>query len=152
VFDGEKWANIEGAPEKGHTLAIRSVNGAQILFVAGAQGVHAGRVDDDHKWHNAEAPDAQYAAVFGGSRSNDPMLFLTSRNQREILVGEPQMSDWLALSLPTRNAEITSISPDPFDAGRFYVGTLHEGVFIYEGQPQNYVAAATADHGGVAAQ
>jgi photosystem II stability/assembly factor-like uncharacterized protein len=151
VFDGEKWANIDGAPDKGRTLAIRSVSGGQILFVAGAQGVRAGRVDDAHKWHNADAPDAQYAAVYGSARSNDPLLFLTSRNQREILVGEPQMADWLALSLPTRNAEITSIAPDPFDADRFYVGTLHEGVFIYEGQPQKYVAAA-APQGAVSTQ
>jgi hypothetical protein len=148
VFDGEKWANIEGAPEKGRTLAIRTVNGSQYLFVAGAQGVHAGRIDTDHKWHNGEAPDALYAAVFAG----DQVLFLTSRNQREILVGEPQMSDWLALSLPTRSAELTSIAPDPFDSHRFYVGTLHEGVFIYEGEPQKYVAAANAEHAALATQ
>ena len=152
LFDGEKWANIDGAPEKGHTLAIRSVNGAQLLFVAGSEGVHAGRIDGDHSWHNAEAPDAQYAAVFAGSRSSDPMLFLTSRGQREILVGEPQESDWLALSLPSRNAEVTSVAPDPFDPQRFYVGTLHEGVFIYEGQPQKYVAAAGAEHNAMATQ
>ena len=63
VFDGEKWSAIEGAPAKGRTLAVRSVNGSQFVFVAGAGGVKAGRVDVDFKWQESVAPDAQYAAV-----------------------------------------------------------------------------------------
>jgi photosystem II stability/assembly factor-like uncharacterized protein len=139
VFDGEKWRTIEGAPSKGRTVAVRLVNGSQFVFVAGAAGVKAGRVDVDRVWHESEAPDAQYAAVFGGSRSNEQMLFLTSRQQREILVGEPKQSEWMSLSLPSRTAEVTAISADPFAADRFYVGTLGEGVYVYEGKTQKYV-------------
>jgi photosystem II stability/assembly factor-like uncharacterized protein len=140
VFDGERWKAIEAAPAKGRTLAIRSVSGTQLLFVAGSGGVKAGRIDVDGTWHESDAPDAQYAAVFGASRSSDPLLFLTSRQQREILVGEPKEAEWMSLSVPSRTAEVTAISPDPFDVKRFYVGTLGEGVYVFEGKTQKYVA------------
>ena len=110
AFDGEKWTAIEGAPTKGHTLGLRSIGGSQVLFVAGSGGVKAGRIDTDRIWHDANAPDAQYAAVFGAARNTDPLLFLTSRQQREILIGEPKEPDWMSLSLPTRTAEITAIT------------------------------------------
>jgi len=145
LFDGENWSSITDAPDRGHTLAIRTVNGSQFVFVAGAQGVKAGRVDMDRIWHQAEAPDAQYASVFGASRSTDAMLFLTSRRQSEILVADGSGADWQSISLPSRNAEVTAVAPDPFSTSRFYVGTQGEGVFIYNGPTQKYVARAAAD-------
>jgi len=145
LFDGENWSTITDAPDRGHTLAIRTVNGSQFVFVAGAQGVKAGRVDMDRIWHQAEAPDAQYASVFGATRSTDAMLFLTSRRQSEILVADGSGSDWQSISLPSRNAEVTAVAPDPFSTSRFYVGTLGEGVFIYNGPTQKYVARGTTE-------
>jgi hypothetical protein len=145
AFDGDQWGTIEGAPSKGRTLAVRSVNGSLFVFVAGSGGVKAGRVDVDRIWHEADAPDAQYAAVYGGSRSNDQLLFLTSRQQQEILVGEPRESEWMSLSLPSRTAEVTAITPDPFETNRFYVGTLGEGVYVYEGKTQKYVGKPKAE-------
>lgn len=139
LFDGENWFAITGAPDRGHTLAIRSVNGSQFVFVAGAQGVKAGRVDIDRIWHQAEAPDAQYASVFGATRNTDAMLFLTSRRQSEILVSDGS-DDWQTIALPSRNADVTTVAPDPFNHSRFYVGTLGEGVYVYDGPTQKYVA------------
>jgi photosystem II stability/assembly factor-like uncharacterized protein len=138
VYDGERWNTIADAPTRGRTLAIRTVNGSQFVFVAGFHGVKSGRVDIDRIWHAAEAPDAQYASVFG----NADQLFLTSRQQREVLVGDPQHADWRSLSLPSRNTEVTTIARDPNVADRFYVGTLGEGVYVYEGKTQKYVAKA----------
>ena len=112
--------------------------GGQFVFVAGAQGVKAGRVSDDGKWTEVEAPDAQFSAVFGGSRSNDNFVFITSRQQQEMLVAEPAASDWRSFPLPSRNAEVTSVALDPFDNDRLYVGTLGEGIFIYEGKSEKY--------------
>jgi photosystem II stability/assembly factor-like uncharacterized protein len=147
VFDGERWQSIVDAPAKGRTLALRSIDGAEFIFVAGMQGVKAGNVDTEYRWHEAEAPDAQYAAVFGGAES----VFLTSRQQREVLVTSPE-ADWKAFPLPSRTAEVTSIAVDPFDANRIYVGTLHEGMFVYEGTAKKYEAkkkpAETAAVGG----
>ncbi|MCU1229542.1 MAG: hypothetical protein JWO97_2426 [Acidobacteria bacterium] len=140
VFDGEKWSAIADAPPKGRTVAIRTIDGSQYVFIAGMNGVKAGRVDIDRVWHAAEAPDAQLAAVFGGTRSDDHVLFLTSRRQREILVGEPKQKDWMSLSLPSSTTEVTAIAPDPFSTERLYVGTLGEGMFVYEGKTQKYVA------------
>jgi len=151
VFDGEKWAAVQGAPATGRTLAVRIVHGSQFVFVAGAAGVKAGRIDVDRIWHDSDAPDAQHAAVFGGSRSNEQLLFLTSRQQREILVGEPKESDWMSLSLPSRTAEVTAITADPFDVNRFYVGTLGEGVYVYEGKTQKYIAKKAEPEGTLAA-
>jgi photosystem II stability/assembly factor-like uncharacterized protein len=140
VFDGEKWSAIADAPQKGRTLAVRTIEGSQFVFIAGMNGVKAGRVDVDRIWHEAAAPNAQLASVFGGSRSDDHLLFLTSRGQREILVGEPREKEWMSLALPSSTTEVTAIAPDPFSTDRFYVGTLGEGVFVYEGKTRKYVA------------
>lgn len=140
VFDGEKWNTIHGAPSKGRTLALRGSAQGDIVFVAGANGVKAGLIDAERAWQPVDAPDAQYAVVHGGSRS----LFLTSRQQREILVGEPSSSGWSELSLPSRHTEVTAVMPDPFARDRYYVGTLGEGVYIYEGKTRRYELPATA--------
>jgi len=138
VFDGERWQTIEGAPSKGATLAARSVNDSQFLFIAGAQGVKAGRVDIDRRWHEAEVPDAQWASVFGATRDKGDVVFLTSREQRKVLVSTPREREWNAFPLPSRTAEVTSIAIDPFDASRMYFGTTREGVYIYEGSFEPY--------------
>lgn len=135
VFDGEKWNAVADAPSRGRTIAIRNAGGTELVFVAGAQGVKAGAIDELRRWTPVEAPDAQYAAVHGGGR----MLFLTSRQQREILVGDPSESEWSELTLPSRNTDVTSVVPDPFSRERYYVGTLGEGVFVYEGRMRRHV-------------
>jgi photosystem II stability/assembly factor-like uncharacterized protein len=140
VFDGTKWTTISGAPDKGRTIAIRNIEGREHIFIAGAHGVHAGVIGAERAWESTDAPQAQFASVHGGTRSSGQMLFLTSRAQREILVGEPSDGAWMELMLPTRNAEVTSVAPDPFTRERYYVGTLGEGVYVYEGKMNRYVA------------
>jgi photosystem II stability/assembly factor-like uncharacterized protein len=139
VFDGEKWLAVADAPARGRTLAIRDDGRTDVIFVAGAQGVRAGRIDAERRWIPVEAPDAQYASVFGVARSSDHLMYLTSRAQREILVGDPHEPEWLTLSLPGRATEVTTISPDPFVPDRIYVGTHGEGVYVYEGKTVKYV-------------
>lgn len=140
VFDGERWQTIADAPTKGRTIAVRNVDGSQFIFVAGVQGVRAGRVDAFRTWHDADAPDAGYAAVFGAMRSADDVVFLTSRQQRQVLVSAGRETEWNALPLPTRTAEITSVAVDPFNADRLYFGALREGLFVFEGTAQKYEA------------
>jgi photosystem II stability/assembly factor-like uncharacterized protein len=146
VFDGEKWIPISGAPSEGRTLALRVMNGVQYVFVAGANGVKAGRVAVDAQWLPSEAPDAQFAAVYGSTSGLDDILFVTSRQQREILVGAPADPEWFELTLPTQHADITSVVPDPFRE-RYYVGTVTEGVFVFEGKTQKYVRKTTPAEG-----
>ena len=147
VYDGESWSAIQDAPAKGRTLAIREVHDSQSVFIAGMQGVKAGRVDVFRHWYEADAPDAQHAAVFGG----DQRVFLSSRQQKEVLVSDAA-GDWLSVPVPSRTAELTSIALDPFDRNRFYAGTLREGIFIHEGPAQKYDAkkseVTTAGGGG----
>lgn len=138
AFDGMQWVTLDGAPAKGRTLAIRGNGADQLLFVAGAQGVKAGRIDAAGKWSDADAPEAQFAAVFGGSRSNDNFVFVTARQQRELLVAEPRQSGWRAVALPSWTADVTTVALDPFTADRVYVGTMGEGIFIFEGRPEKY--------------
>ncbi|HYM60295.1 MAG TPA: YCF48-related protein [Thermoanaerobaculia bacterium] len=144
VFDGTAWFAIDGAPPKGRTIAMRTLDGSPVVFVAGVDGVHAGRVGPDLKWREAEAPGARYASVYGCVRGTEQLLFVTSRQQREILVGQQSESDWYALSLPSRNTDVTAIAPDPFDVNRFYVGTLGQGVMVFEGRTRKYVASVQA--------
>ena len=107
----------------------------------------AGRVDVFRHWYEADAPDAQHAAVFGG----DQRVFLSSRQQKEVLVSDAA-GEWLSVPVPSRTAELTSIALDPFDRNRFYAGTLREGIFIHEGPAQKYDAkkseVTTAGGGG----
>lgn len=131
VFDGEKWNAIAGAPARGRTIALRN----DLVFIAGMQGVKAGAIDTSLRWQAVEAPDAQYASVHGGGKS----LFLTSRQQREILVGAAGDAEWSELTLPSRNTDVTSVVADPFALDRYYVGTLGEGVYVYEGKMTRYV-------------
>lgn len=140
AFDGAQWTAIADAPSKGRTVAVRTVGGQERVFIAGSQGVNAGVIDAGRRWQSAEAPDAQYASVHGGSRAMGQMLFLTSRQQREILVGEPADEQWSELTLPLRNTDVTAVVPDPFTRERYYVGTLGDGIFVYEGKMGRYVA------------
>ena len=144
VFDGERWSAIAYAPAKGRTLAVRDLNGSQVIFIAGMQGVKAGRVDFDRTWRESNAPDAQYAAVFGA----DPFIFLTSRKQHEVLVSNLSDAEWRALPVPSHTAELTSIAIDPFDTNRIYAGTLREGIFIFEGSAHKYEAVVAGSGGG----
>jgi len=83
------------------------------------------------------------ASVFGVTGNSEPMLFLTSRQQRDILVGDGgDAADWRTIVLPSRNAEVTAVAPDPFQRTRFYVGTQGEGVYVYDGPTQKYVVRA----------
>ncbi len=150
VFDGAAWSVVADAPTKGHSIAIRTIDGVDHVFIAGSQGVKAGTIGAERKWRPASAPDAQYASVHGGSRTNGQMLFVTSRQQREVLVGEPSESEWSELMLPLRGTEITSIVPDPFSRDRYYLGTLGEGVWVYEGKMRRYVAREAQNRAPVA--
>jgi hypothetical protein len=105
-------------------------------------------VDGARQWREVDAPDAQFAAVFGEGSS----VFLTARQQRDVLVTHSH-DEWRAFPLPSRTAEVTAIATDPFDARRLYCGTLGEGFFIFEGTPQKYevktkTATAQAAAGG----
>ena len=145
AFDGSRWLRVIDSPSRGRTIAVRQIGAEQRVFIAGAQGVKAGRVDDNFRWISADAPDAQYAAVFGGSR-----LFLTSR-EREILVADPKENDWGSLAPPTRHTEVSAIALDPFAPDRYYVGTQGEGVWVYQGKMSPYVpqtATAAVTVGG----
>ena len=138
VFNGTAWSQVTGAPERGRTIAVRSVAGQDVVFVAGAHGVKAGSITNG-AWEPIAAPDAQYAVVHGGTRSTGQMLFLSSRAQREILVGEAGEAYWSELTLPVQNAEVTAVVPDPFIPERYFVGTLGDGVFVYEGKMRRHV-------------
>jgi photosystem II stability/assembly factor-like uncharacterized protein len=145
VFDGERWSAIADAPSRGRTLALRSGEAGEVVYVAGAGGVKAGTIDAERKWHPADAPDAQYASVF----VNANLLFLTSRQQREVLVGDPKQRGWLSLALPSRNTELTAIAPDPFSTDRYYIGTLGDGVYVFDGKTQAYTEVKKAESAAI---
>lgn len=144
MYDGEKWASIDGAPVKGRTIGTRPLPDGEVLFIAGVQGVRAGRVDGERTWRPVDAPDAQYASVLADGPSSDPLLFVTSRAQREVLVGIPNDPEWRQLVLPLRDVDVTSVVPDA-GGDRFYVGTVGGGVFVYEGAIAKYDARKPVD-------
>ena len=56
-----------------------------------------------------------------------------------------------SFSPSSRNAEVTAISTDPFREQRYYIGTQGEGVWIFDGAMQKYVAASQWGGGALAA-
>ena len=42
--------------------------------------------------------------------------------------------------LPTRKTEVISVVPDPFVRDRYSVGTLGEGIYVYEGKTRRIMA------------
>jgi photosystem II stability/assembly factor-like uncharacterized protein len=147
AFDGDKWVAIAGSPTKGRTLAIRTEGDDEEILIAGVGGVKGGKVTEDGRWFESPAPDAAHAAVFTANLADRSLLFLTSRQQREILVSDSRTGEWRTFSLPGANSDIATIAPDPFDHDRYYVGTVGEGVFVYQGLAQKYVSASNADGG-----
>jgi len=89
-------------------------------------------VTAERRWQDSDAPDAQFASVFGGEGA----VYLASRQQNEVLVTDSGESDWRTVPLPTRSVEVTSVASDPHDADRLYLGTRGEGVFIFEGKSE----------------
>ncbi len=132
VFDGQTWNMIVDAPKRGRALAIRSGSDKDLLVVAGLQGMKAGHVDRDRKWHEAKAPAGSFASVFQAARSSSDSLFLTSRDDRQLLVSDAtQQGSWRSVTLPIDPKTIVSISADPFDEKRYFIGTLGHGIFTY---------------------
>ena len=146
AFDGAEWSAIAGAPEKGRTVAVRGSGDQQVVFVAGAAGVKAGKVAADRRWYPVEAPDSHYASVIGVYRDQAPLLFLTSRQQHDVLMSDATANEWLAFSLPSRTAEVTTVMPDPFDPHHVYVGTMGEGVYVYDGPIHKFVPEPEVPH------
>lgn len=147
AFDGEKWIDIAGSPTKGRTLGIRTEGEDQEILIAGVGGVKGGKVTGEGRWAESPAPDAAHAAVFTSNLADRSLLFLTSRQQREILISDSRSGEWRTFSLPGANSDIATIAPDPFDHDRYYVGTVGEGVFVYQGLAQKYVTASSSDGG-----
>ena len=70
VFDGDDVVDDRRRAGEGpHDRHPQRSHGVEHVFIAGAQGVKAGTIDDARKWQPADAPDAQYASVHGGSRA-----------------------------------------------------------------------------------
>ena len=141
VFDGTAWTTIADAPARGRTLAIRSSGGAELVFVAGAQGVKAGV--HQRRAHLASRPTrptrssqpSTAAAAPAGRCSSSPHASSARSSS-----ASRSTAQWAQLTLPASNTDVASVVPDPFIRNRYYVGTLGDGVFVYEGKMSRYVA------------
>src|SRR5207244_4163826 len=111
---------IDGAPAKGRTIALRFDAGQQFVYVAGMAGVKAGTVDPERKWHDAAAPDSQYATVLSRNRSSNDFVVLPTPQQPQVLVTEPRPSKRSSTSSSTctqRTSTFSSRGRSSSDAG-----------------------------------
>lgn len=143
VFDGERWFPVEGSPTKGRTLAVEKRGEVETLVVAGIHGAQAGHVDFGKQWHAVETPASGKTAVFpmDGSRSR---LFFATDGGRSAYVSDGD-NRWSELALPFESRQVMAIAADPFEPQRFFVGTVGEGIFVYQATTLKSHPRKTAD-------
>jgi photosystem II stability/assembly factor-like uncharacterized protein len=129
-FDGQAWNAVEDAPLGGHSLAVRSERDADTLVVAGSAGVFAGRINDQGVWIKADGPEGSLASVHQ-SAGPPPHVFVNLRDPIQLLVWSDEGRSWRRLPMPMAK-QIATVATDPFRAKRYYLGTIGQGVFIWD--------------------
>lgn len=148
VFDGESWSRIEGAPDRGRTIAIRKDGDLEMVVIAGLQGVRAGHIDFRKAWHEAAAPGMAYASVYQTHGSENRTIILASREKTELLISDAEKPEWRPMPLPARSLDVMTIAADPFDARDLFVATGGQGILIYRGIDRVAAVAPDAAVGG----
>ncbi|HVT03841.1 MAG TPA: YCF48-related protein [Thermoanaerobaculia bacterium] len=130
VFDGELWFVVDDSPVKGRTIAVENRGDVETVVVAGINGAKAGHIDFNRQWHSVDTPARGETAVFpmDDSRSR---LFLASDGGHNAFVSDGD-NRWTELSLPFESRQVMAIAADPFEPQRFFVGTVGEGIFVYQ--------------------
>lgn len=133
VFDGRRWIEISGAPEKGRRIAVRSSEQGELVMVAGFSGVSAGLVGENAEWTPVQGPRGkEWEEVIDGTTYERELVVLFDPDRRELLVSRGGSPDWTPLYAPVQSSQsLMSVSTDPFDASTLYVSTAGQGVFIY---------------------
>jgi photosystem II stability/assembly factor-like uncharacterized protein len=145
VFDGEKWFPIEGSPESGRQVAVRNEGVIELVVIGSQQGVRAGTIDAKGRWKDAKLPAGNYVDVHQAGSRDAGMMFLAARERKDLMVKDSGAATWRAFPSPLEPTAIMGISSDSFDPNRFYVGTLGQGIFIFnEGVPAATQSAAPA--------
>lgn len=135
VFDGTKWLDVAGAPDAGRSLALTVRDGRELIVVTSNKGVRSGHLDGQLQWVPVDAPDLAFASAIETEGVLSRTVYLTSREATSMLVadgGKP----WRQVPLPARSMDVASISHDPFEPGRIYLGTRGQGVLIFTGAGQ----------------
>lgn len=130
VFDGSRWLEVAGAPDAGRSLALTTRAGKELVVVTSNKGVRSGHIDSRMKWVGVKAPEMTFASAIETDGQASRTIYLTSREANSLLVADVS-NDWRDLPLPARSMDIASISHDPFDPNRLYIGTRGQGVLIY---------------------
>ncbi len=130
VFDGTSWIDVAGAPESGRSLALTSRGNRELIVVTSNKGVRSGHIDAKMKWVAVKSPEMTFASAIETDSHLSRTVYLTSRDATALLVADAA-NDWRDLPLPARSMDIASISHDPFDPSRLYLGTRGQGVLIF---------------------
>ena len=147
VFDGESWRAVKEAPKGGYSLAIRADRDVELVVIAGASGITAGHIDFEGVWHASEAPKGAVASVYQSS-SFGRHVFVNLRDQSELLIGSVDRKGWRTLPLPMLSNQIATVAADPFRSQRVYLGTIGQGVFIWDESEPPAVTHGAAHVGG----
>ncbi|HEY0788023.1 MAG TPA: hypothetical protein VGE86_05215, partial [Thermoanaerobaculia bacterium] len=127
VYDGSAWSEVEGAPSRGTTLAVRQEGrDRNMVLVAGSRGVEAGFIDDLHRWTPAAAPKGEYGSVYAVPPSGAVFVAFNDRHEIHLYDGGPPR--WKTVGIPTTLRDVAGVAADPFRAKRFYLGTHVQGI------------------------
>lgn len=134
VFDGQVWHDVADAPGGGHSVAVRSGNTSDTVVIAGTAGIFAGRVDGEPRWKPTEAPAGTLASVY---QSNEPGsdVIVNLRDQNQLLISSVTEPKWRSVTLPLQSKQLASVVADPFRPKRLYLGTVGQGLFVWDESP-----------------
>ncbi|HUP66022.1 MAG TPA: hypothetical protein VM557_12170 [Thermoanaerobaculia bacterium] len=132
VYDGTSWSDVAGAPRRGQTLAVRREGTADLVMVAGSDGVVAGIVDATKKWKATKAPTGDAGSVF---KANAAGTLVVSFNNRHEIHFSSEPGAWEKVAMPTTLHDLAGIAVDPFRSKRFYFGTHGQGILIWDESP-----------------
>jgi hypothetical protein len=134
IFDGREWWKIREFPAGVTGIDFQKIDGIEGVVVAIGGQVWVGAVRDG-TW-SLLTPDLELARRVWTASEIDRVIMATARSTARAFAGA---AEWDALTLPVPERSISSISSDPSDPSRLYLGTHGDGIFILG---ENQVAAA----------
>jgi photosystem II stability/assembly factor-like uncharacterized protein len=127
IFDGRDWWKVREFPVGVRSIDFQKVDGVEGLVAFTGDRVQAGTAEGGI-WKVLD-PATELAARIRRASEIDRAIMMVSRSAASPFAGN---GTWTYLRLPVPERSITSISSDPSEPSRLYIGTHGDGIFILE--------------------
>jgi photosystem II stability/assembly factor-like uncharacterized protein len=125
IFDGRDWWRVREFPENVRRVGHQSLGGVEGLILGTPDGVLVGSADGA-TWRELDAGSDLAVRVRRASEIDRAIMSIT----RSDAVPFAGAADWRFVRLPVPERAVSSISSDPVNPSRLYLGTHGDGIFI----------------------